>query len=346
MCNIQQILCLLRSVSFLPKNYLCDYSMLNARYVVGMNVDLIGQQTIKGKVCFAREERFLERMKGFRLYLVIGLGILAVAAAGGILLRESSSLADAAMAEYQIDKLSCGSCVNNIKSALADVPGVGSVDINLTSNRGRITYDPAEIDSKLIADKITAAGYPATLRLELGPDEYRSMQQEQAQLGQKYLAKIGDRLLSRAEFEQQVQQRSGGMIPAEQTDRLWQNVWKEVLQRELLLASAEKNNVIIQPGEVDLRVEELKKGHQGLEELVVKRYGSMEAFRNRIREDMIINRNVEDHVYAGVTDPRERQEKLQAWYADLKNKTEVVIYDQKLKAASQGGGGCGGGCCS
>ena len=101
----------------------------------------------------------------------------------------------------------------------------------------------------------------------------------------------------------------------------------------------------MQPGEVDVRIDELKQGHQGLEELAVKRYGSMDAFRDRIREDMIINRNIEDHVYAEVVDERERQNRLQAWYADLQANTDVVIFDQTLKAAGKGGGGCGGGCC-
>lgn len=284
-------------------------------------------------------------MKGLKLYISVGVLACVLAAGAWFISPSGINPANAALAEYQIEKLTCGSCVSNIKTALASLDGVGSVEVNLTSNRGRVTYDPAEVDSQLIAKTISDAGYPTSLRLELDPQEYTALQQEQAQLGQEYMAKIGERLLARTDFEQELRQRSGGATPAAQNDQLWKSVWKDVLQRELLLSAAEQNQVIIQPGEVDARLDELRRGHQGLEQLVIKRYGSMDDFRARLREDLIINRNIEDNVYAGITDPRERQGKLQNWYAELQNSTEVIIYDSQLKAISQGsGGGCA--CCN
>ena len=274
------------------------------------------------------------------------LGIVAAALAAGtwLLIPSGSGLANAALAEYQIEKLTCGSCVSNIESALSSLDGVDSVEVNLTSNRGRVTYDPAEIDSSAIEAAITKAGYPARVRLQLDSQEYNALQQEQAQLGQKYLARIGDRLLARSDFERIVQQRAGGDVSAEQQSQLWQAVWKDVLQRELLLSAAEKNRIVIQDGEVDAKLDELRQGHQGLEQLVVQRYGNMDNFRTRLREDMIINRNIEDHVYAGIDDPRQQQSQLQAWYADLQKETEVIIFDPQLKAVGQDGGGCA--CCN
>ncbi len=284
--------------------------------------------------------------KSLKLFLSIGFLLVALTLAAWLWYPSGPVLANAALAEFQIEKLSCGSCVNNIQSALSRLGGVGEVEVSLTSNRGRVFYDPQKVDSQKIAEAITAAGYPASLRLELDPQEYQAMQQEEEKLGQAYMAKIGDRLFARADFETLLQQRSVGAVPRGQEDRLWQSVWQEVLQRELLLTAAEKNQVVVQPYEIEEKLEELQKGHEGLEGLVVKRYGSMDAFKNRLREDMVIKRTIEDHVYDGTTDPRERQDKLQAWYADLQRDTDVIIYDKKLKAATQGGGGCGSGCCS
>jgi copper chaperone CopZ len=277
-------------------------------------------------------------MNGWKLSLFIGIFAVLLAVAAWVMLPSGINPANAALAEYQIDKLTCGACVSNIESALSGLSGVGGVEVNLTSNRGRVTYDPQQIDSSRIADVITSAGYPARLKLDLDPNEYQALEQEQELMGQKYLAKVGGRLLSRADFEKMVRERNGGVVPPGQEDRIWQTVWKDVLQRELLLAAAEQNQVLIQPGELDLKIEELQKGHQGLEQLVVKRYGSMDAFRERIREDLIINRNIEDHVYAGVSDPQERQNKLQNWYANLQQNTDVIIFDQKLKSSSKGSG--------
>jgi len=282
--------------------------------------------------------------KGLKFYVTLGIVVSALVAGAGLFVTSGGDSANLALAEYQIEKLTCGSCVSNIETALSGLDGVGSVEVNLTSNRGRVTYDPSEIDSDTIATAITAAGYPARVRLQLDSQEYGALQQEQAQLGQKYLARIGDRLLARNDFEQIVQQRAGDAASPDQKNQLWQAVWKEVLQRELLLSAAEKNQIIIQDGEVEAKLDELRQGHQGLEQLVVERYGSLDSFRTRLREDMIINRNIEDHVYAGVDDPREQQGKLQAWYADLQKETEVIIFDPQLKSVGQGSGGCA--CCS
>lgn len=285
-------------------------------------------------------------IKSPKFYLPLCLGLAALIAAL-LFYPSGTTLANAALAEYQIEKMTCGSCIGKIETALTDLSGVDSVEINLTSNRGRVIYDPNELDSRVIAETITATGFPAELRLELDPHEYVALQQEQAQLGQEYLARIGDRLLARADFEEVVQQRSRGAASG-QNDQLWKTVWQDVLQRELMLSAAEQNKVVVQAGEVDVRLDELRKGHQGLEALVTKRYGSMDAFRTRLHEDMIINRNIEDNVYAGITDPSKRQVQLQQWYAELQKSTDVVIFDARLKAVSKGGGGCGsggGGCC-
>jgi len=267
-----------------------------------------------------------------------------------LLYPSGSGLANAALAEYQIEKMTCGSCVGTIEKALSALDGIDSVEVNLTSNRGRVTYDPTEVDSQLIGKLISDAGFPAKLRLELDAQEYAALQQEQSQMGQEYLAKVGDRLLARSDFEQLLQQHSNGTVATEQNDQVWQAVWKDVLQRELLLSAAEQNQIIIQEGEVDLRLDELRQEHKGLDQIVTQRYGTIDRFREVLREDMIINRNIDDHVYAGAKTPGQKQAKFQGWYAELKKNTEVIIYDQRLKSVSQSSGGCGsgsgGGCCS
>ena len=313
-----------------------------------MKVDLLINIILRILIKTLDQNESKPMKKSFKIYLSLCLFFVAFTAVW-FFYPSGAKKANAALAEYQIEKMTCGSCIGNIETALVGLGGVGSVDINLTSNRGRVTYDPTLLDSQSIAEAITAAGYPAKLRLELDSDAYLALQQEQAQLGQEYLARIGDRLLARSDFEVLVTQRSRGAVASGQNDQLWKTVWQDVLQRELMLSSAEDNKVVVQDGEVEARLDELRKGHQGLDDLLVKRYGSVNVFRARLHEDMIINRNIEDYVYAGTTDPVEQKNKLQQWYAELQNNTVVVIFDSRLKAVSQGGGGCGsggGGCCS
>ena len=110
-------------------------------------------------------------LKHPKLYVSISLVCIAVLAAVWMFYPSGINPANAALAEYQIEKMTCGSCVGNIEKALSALEGVGTVEVNLTSNRGRVTYDPTEIDSRAIAEVITGAGYPASLRLELDPQE-------------------------------------------------------------------------------------------------------------------------------------------------------------------------------
>lgn len=283
-------------------------------------------------------------MKHLKFFLLFGAFAAAIALTGWLLPTSGSSANNTALAEYQIERLTCGSCISNIQEALARFDGIDSVDINLTSNRGRIAFDLQNLNSRVIGEAISGAGYPATLRLELTPSQYASLQTKQAQLGQEYIALIGDRLLSRADFEQFINQAVGKSSQAKRQPNIRQSVWKDVLQRELLLFDAERSQVVVQDGEVDVRIENIKRGNKNLNVLVAKRYGSMEEFRKRLREDMIINRNIEENVIAGITQQSERQKKLQQWYAELQKNVEVVILDPQLKSVSQSGNGCA--CCN
>ncbi len=283
-------------------------------------------------------------MKRSRLMAILILVVLAVAA-GWWLRPAGFDPAGAALAEYQVEKLSCGSCVQKINEALAD-PGVGEVEVSLTSGRCRVVFDPSRISSEAIAKRITDAGYPARLRQELSPEEYAGLRQERARLGAKYVARVGSRLISRDDFELALKLRLGDRegSPA-LIDQLRRQLWNDLRQREMLLAAADKNGILVQAGEVDARLEQLRKGHANLDELIGQRFGDMETFRRQLREDMTIDRLVEQKVLAGVTDPGQRRLRLQQWLNDLVRQTDVVIFDSRLKRVVASGGDCGSGCC-
>lgn len=276
------------------------------------------------------------------LLLCVGLTMAWLLVSGGV------DQSRAALAEYDLEKLTCGSCVAKIETALADVRGVGDVQVDLTRERGRVQFDPAVTDAKAIAQTIASAGYPATLRTQLSAEELAALRDEEFKLGEKYVAKIGVRYVSRVEFEDRVTQTTGQNTNSspDAVSAAWRQTWKEMLQRELLLSAAAQNEVTVQPGEVDARLQEITEQHQGLEDLIIAEYGSRENFRASLREDMIIQRNLENHVVAGISDPEQRESLLQSWYADLNQRTEVKIFDPRLKTlTTSGAGGCGGSCC-
>ena len=76
--------------------------------------------------------------------------------------------------------LSCASCVGRAERAMADVPGVDRVAVNLATKMATVTFTDVAPDT--IAAAATAAGYPAQVRFD--PDQQAEMQRaEVAGLG-------------------------------------------------------------------------------------------------------------------------------------------------------------------
>ena len=278
------------------------------------------------------------------LSLVLGLTLVA-----GLLLTGGKTTAQAsAMTELNVSNLSCGSCVSNIQNALAQVDGVGQVDVSVTSGRSQITYDPALIQPAQIAKVITDAGYPAKVRLELSAAEYAKLQTEAEQLSSDYVARIGKRLVSKEEFGQLLALRSSGGLAGNPSGfvnpQLQAQVWQELKEREVLLAAADRNQIVVQDGEVEIEVAKIKGATQNFAAAVEAQFGNYERFFARIKENLIINRNIEQNVVAGLTDERQKQLRFSQWYQETLQNTDVVIFDPALKLAASAGSSCGGSC--
>lgn len=276
-----------------------------------------------------------------RLLFALLVG-LALVAAGGYAWTTSRPEA-LALAEFSVQNLSCGSCVQNIQGALADVKGVEKVEVSVTTGQARVEYVPARIDPSRIAGHIAAAGYPAALSRDLSVADYQAMREDTARLADRFVGRIGDKLISRDDFSTALSRREGAAaVPGQ---GLLKSVWDEMMQRQLLLAAAEKNAVVVQEGEVDLELKKMRAAGGDFDALVQARFGSIDEFRRQLKQDMIIQRNIDEHVLQGEKDQNQAQQKLTGWYRDLVSTIPVVIFDPALKAAVDGGGkGCGG-CC-
>jgi copper chaperone CopZ len=220
----------------------------------------------------------------FRLLVALVIGI-ALAAVGGY--AWTASRPDAfALAEFSVQNLSCGSCVQNIQNALGGVKGVGAVEVSVTTGRARVEYAPASIDASRIAEHISGAGYPAALSRDLSAADFQALREDTARLADRFVGRIGEKLISRDDFSTALSRReSADATPGQ---GLLKTVWSEILQRELLLAAAEKNAVVVQEGEVDLELQKMRTANSDFDIAVQNRFGSAQAFRRQLKEDMII----------------------------------------------------------
>lgn len=277
---------------------------------------------------------------------VVGVMVSLALIAGGVFVSSAVS-GDYGLTEMKVQNLSCGSCVAKITQALSGQEGVGKVDVNVTTGRAKIEFDASKIDATQIAAVITEAGYPASPDTQLTAEEYSQLVANSDQLAASYVARIGERLISRQEFDALVAARRPPGQTSELDFQLRPSVWQQMLQREVLIVDATNNEVIVQDGEVALEIKKIREKFPDLDAYVAAEFGTFEAFAARVKTDMIIDRNIERNVIKDETDKVKQRALVNDWFAKVMSATPVEIYDADLKAVGAGGCGLGGGsCCS
>jgi Cu+-exporting ATPase len=73
----------------------------------------------------------------------------------------AAAAAVSATAEFAIGGMTCASCVRRVEKALAKVPGVGQVSVNLATEKATVHADTSVSREQLVA-AVTKAGYEAT----------------------------------------------------------------------------------------------------------------------------------------------------------------------------------------
>ena len=65
---------------------------------------------------------------------------------------------------FQVEAMHCSTCPTIIDISLKSLPGVYRVRIDMPEEKVWVYFDPEEVSTDLIAEKITEIGYPAKLR--------------------------------------------------------------------------------------------------------------------------------------------------------------------------------------
>jgi len=63
-------------------------------------------------------------------------------------------------ARFDIDKMSCASCVNHVEKAFKSVPGVIEANVNLAAKTGAVRFVSGATSPEALAKAVTVAGYP------------------------------------------------------------------------------------------------------------------------------------------------------------------------------------------
>ena len=59
--------------------------------------------------------------------------------------------------------MTCGGCVKSVDSAVSQLQGVQSVDVDLEGNKASVTYDASTVAVEAIVEAIEDAGFDASV---------------------------------------------------------------------------------------------------------------------------------------------------------------------------------------
>ena len=65
--------------------------------------------------------------------------------------------------EVPVQGMDCGGCVNTVRRAISDLPGVHTVEVFLAGERAEVAFDPARTNLDAIRDAVRQAGYACPL---------------------------------------------------------------------------------------------------------------------------------------------------------------------------------------
>ncbi|MBX3328867.1 MAG: heavy-metal-associated domain-containing protein [Nitrospira sp.] len=104
--------------------------------------------------------------KLFHTMIVIGVVTVSLGAFQGLVAEGQSQQT----VTLQIDGMTCGGCVKDVKAALAKVPGVSSVELSVgtkwvvfsdySNARAAVTFDPQKANVEMLVRAVEAAGNP------------------------------------------------------------------------------------------------------------------------------------------------------------------------------------------
>ena len=73
-------------------------------------------------------------------------------------------------ATFDLEGMTCASCVMRIEKGLKKVPGVLDAQVNLATEQAMVTYDPALTGIEQMVQKVEVVGYKALEKVQSAPN--------------------------------------------------------------------------------------------------------------------------------------------------------------------------------
>ncbi|UCF98334.1 MAG: SurA N-terminal domain-containing protein [Spirochaetaceae bacterium] len=270
------------------------------------------------------------------------------------------STAQFAKAELSVQGLSCSSCIQDIETALAGIEGIGEVLVDISRGRAQVYFDPQRIvNSDIIAEEISNAGYPAAVMREFDPQEVAAELAFAEEQTRYYVVSVGGFKVARADFTTelsavrlQYRKLYGEEVFAGANGEILEdNLKLQCLNR--LISEAVMLQEVSRAGQaltknVDLEFEGyLQQNGQDLEtfKAALQEFGyPFEYFKKKFENQILIQEYLENTVMKSATTPFQQQTLYDQWYRNAQSLAEVVYFDKELERVAQNAS-AGSSCC-
>jgi len=272
--------------------------------------------------------------------------------------------ANALKAVLDVQGMSCSGCINEIKSSLAGIDGVGGVLVDLSGGRVEVYYNDAKLkDVGQIASAITAVGYPATLKRTLTTDEIEKENSFLASRSKFYVAAVGDWEIARDDYDTELMHARNryekvygkNVFNGGQGDALLQRLKSQVASRlitegiqmqEIRKAGFKLPSQTVQ-SEFDTFLSEKGITQDTFKRALEDSGYAYTYFLKKFENQITINRYVDEKVLSGISNDIEKQQQYSDWFNNARLLAKVVYYDRKLETivkSSSSASGCGSSC--
>ncbi len=270
-----------------------------------------------------------------------------------------------AKAELAVDNLSCGGCIETIKTSLRPLPGIGNVSVDIASGSADVYYDADRLKNPdRIATTITNAGYPAKIERLVSAKQVGEALELAAVKARTAIASVGQQEIPRQDYMAELSHARSryeamygpDVFAGARGSRLLAQVKAQIATRlvseHIKLQEVDRSGYRM-PAE---RVEQAMQAFLNERRTTVTDFQrdlksngyDFIYFKKKFAQRVRLQSYLDERILSDSIDPDDRQQRYANWLANARALAKVVYYDKEIESLIQsaGSGGCSGGSCS
>jgi len=269
---------------------------------------------------------------------------------------------DLSRAALRVEKLSCSSCIQQIKAALSGIQGIEDILVDISRGMVLVYYNSKTLtDSDRLAQAITLKGYPATLLRIYSSEELRKEQAVAAARSQYYIASVGGWDIARSDLDTRLEHAKkryakiygDGVFSSDRGKALMESLRAQITSRLIdegvmmqeITKAGYRVDVALVEKELEKAIRESGKGQDEFKAALDENGMTLDYFRKRLETQILITRYLDERVMSGASSDSETQNLFTSWFNNAKGLAEVSFYDKELERLVQqqsARGSCGG----